>query len=472
MIQTPYNSRPRDQVLKSTTSRCPVCQRACTAVVERRDNQVFLTRTCATHGEFSACIASDARFYWLAQGKEENRNGSCCGGGGCCSADGKSAGTVGRNAEGRGENPIEVLSTCLALIEIVNSCNLACPTCYADSPVGFVEGKLDAVSVENIKQRVNGVIGRKGKIEILQFSGGEPTLHPQLIELCQWVKRHEQIDFLLINTNGVRFAKEPELCRQLGEVFKDGGLQIYLQFDGVQEEGQRALRGGDLRAMREQAIANLAAANISVTLAMTVTQENLPHLWEAVEFGLKHPIIHGITFQPMFGSGRGPKVASTLVEGRDGSTKVEPTLNTADIIIGAVEQSGGRLRFEDFTPLPCGDPNCATIGYLIRQGDKVWHVSDFLDFTKLQGFLHDKIHYTLADLAKCGCENTELGELLKTLEATRSMAFRLMVKPFMDAWTWDEDRIDRCCTHVIRPDGKLDSFCRYYSGFPDMKAAL
>ncbi len=98
-------------------------------------------------------------------------------------------------------------------------------------------------------------------------------------------------------------------------------------------------------------------------------------------------------------------------------------------------------------------------------------MSDFIDFTKLQGFLHDKMHYTLEDLAHCGCENTELGELLKTLERTRSMAFRLMVKPFMDAWTWDEDRIDRCCTHVIRPDGKLDSFCRYYSGFADAKQA-
>jgi uncharacterized radical SAM superfamily Fe-S cluster-containing enzyme len=142
-------------------------------------------------------------------------------------------------------------------------------------------------------------------------------------------------------------------------------------------------------------------------------------------------------------------------------------LNTSDILTNVVEQSAGKIRFEDFTPLPCGDPNCATIGYLIRQGRNVWHVSDFLDFTKLQGFLQDKIHYTLEDLARCGCDNTELGDLLKTMERTRSMAFRLMVKPFMDAWTWDEDRIDRCCTHVIRPDGKLDSFCRYYSGFAD-----
>ncbi len=342
-------------------------------------------------------------------------------------------------------------------------------------------GRPSIVPFAEIQKRVDGVIARKGKIEILQFSGGEPTLHPQLVGLCRWVKHHAQIDFLLINTNGVRFAKEPELCRQLGEVFKDGGLQIYLQFDGVQEAAQRELRGADLRAMREKAIANLAAANIPITLAMTVTRENLPHLWEAVAFGLRHANIHGITFQPEFLSGRTRQSGASFQLASDQKPEASPTgpvapplerLNTADIIVGAVEQSGGQIRFEDFTPLPCGDPNCATIGYLIRQGDKVWHVSDFLDFTKLQGFLQDKIHYTLADLAKCGCENTELGELLKTLEATRSMAFRLMVKPFMDAWTWDEDRIDRCCTHVIRPDGKLDSFCRYYSGFADTKEAL
>jgi uncharacterized radical SAM superfamily Fe-S cluster-containing enzyme len=239
--------------------------------------------------------------------------------------------------------------------------------------------------------------------------------------------------------------------------------------------------------MREQAIANCAAANIPITLAMTVTHDNLPHLWDAVRFGLDHEIVHGITFQPVFGSGRGerrnseggrrkgfpvggsPETHSALRPPPSAFEAIVHTndarLSTADILLNVVRQSAGQLRHEDFTPLPCGDPNCAVIGYLIRRGKTVWHVSDFMDFTKLQGFLQDKIHYTLEDLARCGCENTELGELLKTLERTRSMAFRLMVKPFMDAWTWDEDRIDRCCTHVIRPDGKLDSFCRYYSGF-------
>ena len=443
-------------LLKRTTSRCPQCHKPCLATVEQQEGKVYLKRRCIAHGEFSACIASDARFYWLAQGKEENR---CCSGGACCTAEGKTAGTLGRNAEGRGGNPIETLSTCLALIEIVNSCNLACPTCYADSPIG-IGSKVDAIPVADIQARVNGVIARKGKIEILQLSGGEPTLHPQLTELCRWAKQHEQIDFLLINSNGVRFAKDPALCQELGEIFRQGGLQVYLQFDGLQAEGHKALRGADLREVKQQALANLAAANIPVTLAMTVTHENLPHLWQTISHGLGDANIHGVTFQPEF------------LSGRNQTPSPRQRLNTADILMAAVEQSEGQLRYEDFTPLPCGDPNCATIGYLIRRDDQVWHVSDFLDFSKLQGFLQDKIHYTLADLAKCGCENEPLGELLKTMEQTRSMAFRLMVKPFMDAWTWDEDRIDRCCTHVIRPDGKLDSFCRYYSGFADTRDTL
>ena len=434
----------------------------------KREGKVYLERECPAHGSFSACLASDERFYWLALGSEKNRDGSCCAGSGCCSASGQAAGTLGRNAAGRRDNPVEVLSTCLALIEIVNSCNLACPTCYADSPVG-TGTKLDSVPLDEIKARVQGVIDRKGKIEILQLSGGEPTLHPQLFELCAWLKDHPQIDFVLLNTNGVILARDATFAQRITQAFRGEGIQLYLQFDGTQAAGQRELRGTDLRVMREQAIANCAAAKLPVTLAMTVTPENIGYLWDTVQFGLAHEIIHGITFQPVFGSGRKTAPVPALRQAAFAKMEREnhSRLNTADVLLSLVGQSDGQLRFEDFTPLPCGDPNCATIGYLIRRGGEVHHVSDFLDFTRLQGFLQDKVHYTLEDLARCGCENTDLGELLKTMELTESMAFRIMVKPFMDAWTWDEDRIDRCCTHVIRPDGRLDSFCRYYSGFPD-----
>ena len=458
-MEAPACCSPVEQLLKRTTSRCPVCHAACPAEVWRTDDpgaKVFLRRACPLHGKAETCISSDARFYWLAKGDPRNAaNGDC--GSACRASDGAVRGTLGRNFLGKGDAPFEKLSTCLALIEIVNSCNLACPTCYANSPVGFGQ-HVDAVPLADLQRRIQGVIDRKGGIEILQLSGGEPTLHPQFFELLAWARENPGIDYLLLNTNGVRIANDRAFSEQLSRNFDYGGLQLYLQFDGVQLEGQHFLRGADLRETRRRAIERCAEMNLPITLAMTVTPDNLLHLWDAIEFGLQYPHVRGVAFQPMFGSGRVP-------------SQVGARLNTADIILGAVSQSAGRLRFEDFTPLPCGDPNCATIGYLLKANGRTYSVSDFIDFAKVQGFLRDKVRYKLEDLMKCGCDSEPLGELLREFELNETNTFRLFIKPFMDAWSWDEDRIDRCCTHVIRPDGKLDSFCRYYSGFPDVRVA-
>jgi 7,8-dihydro-6-hydroxymethylpterin dimethyltransferase len=460
-----------DELLKRTTSRCPVCHARCLAEVWRTGgipSKVYLKRTCAEHGEASVCIASDARFYWLAKGKSDN---ACCSGlstinsqlsTACRSADGSNPGTLGRNADpGDALGVMEKLATCLCLIEIVNSCNLPCPTCYANSPLGTGQ-KVDAAPLDDLQRRIQGVIDRKGKIEILQLSGGEPTLHPQFFELLRWLHANPSIDYVLLNTNGVRIAHDDAFADELARTFRYGRFQLYLQFDGTQEAAQKFLRGADLRATRERCLTRCAEMKLPLTLAMTVTPENLPHLWNAVEFGLRRPNVRGISFQPMFTSGRIPKL-STL------NSQLSTRLNTADIILAAVGQSNGKLRFEDFTPLPCGDPNCATIGYLLKLGGQVRSVSDFIDFKNVQGFLGTKVRYKLEDLMKCGCESEPLGELLKQFELDESHTFRLFIKPFMDAATWDEDRIDRCCTHVIRPDGKLDSFCRYYFGFAEGK---
>jgi len=460
-----------DELLKRTSSRCPVCHALCPAEVWRTGGvlpKVFLKRTCPEHGEASVCIASDARFYWLAQGTTAN---SCCGGQACRASDAVPAGTLGRNAmPGEAIGVMEKLSTCLALIEIVHSCNLSCPTCYADSPLG-TGSKVDAVPLDNLKRRIQGVADRKGGIEILQLSGGEPTLHPEFFALLRWLQDHPKIGYVLLNTNGVRIASDDAFACELGKAFCYGAFQLYLQFDGIQETGQHFLRGADLRATRERCLERCREMHLPVTLAMTVTPENLPFLWETTAFGLRWPNVRGISFQPMFGSGRIPKagrtthVSESSVETGPGKCAPAVRLNTADIILAAVGQAAGKLRFDDFTPLPCGDPNCATIGYLLKVDGQVRSVSDFVDFTAVQGFLANKVRYKLEDLMKCGCESEPLGALLKQFELDETHTFRLFIKPFMDAHTWDEDRIDRCCTHVIRPDGKLDSFCRYYSGF-------
>jgi uncharacterized radical SAM superfamily Fe-S cluster-containing enzyme len=422
--------------------------------------QVVMRRLCPCHGLFEFIIASDSRFYWLAQG---NVAADCGCGPGCCSAgSGGKAGTLGLNATDVSRvGIIEKLSTCLALIEIVDGCDLPCDTCFADAPLVHAGGDPKAHSFDEIVARVQGVIARKGKIEVLQFSGGEPTMHPEFFRLIEWVRQNPNIDYLLINTNGKRIAQDADFAARLVEMYKRfDNIQLYLQFDGPQLQGQYAIRGFDIRALREQAILRCAESGLPITLAMVVSPETLPFVWNTVEYGLTHEHVRGVSFQPKFLSGRTPEKYIPQ--------ELPNPITVADVILGLNDQSQGKVALDDFTPLPCGDPNCAAIGWRFRLKGRNFSPSEIgIDLVALQKSLPDRINYRIEDLQRCGCENTPLGDLMKELEVKESNAFRLTIKPFMDYRTWDIHRIDRCCTHVIRPDGKLDSFCRYYGPKPD-----
>lgn len=435
---------PPSRLIKHTTSRCPVCLATIPAEVHERDGRVVMAKACPDHGPFEVVIAGDARFYHPARGHRDGRTAGC----GCASP----------QDDGGACDPFEVLSTCVALIEIVDTCNLSCPTCYAASPQG-VEQDVDCVPFGEFVRRVQGVVDRKGFIDVLQLSGGEPTLHPEFFRILEWSLRHDDVGYVLINTNAVRIARDAAFRERLGAVRRGlGGFELYVQFDGPQAAGQAELRGADLRDVRRAAIDLAGALGVPTTLAMVVTPSTIGHLGDTVRFGLERPHCRGVTFQPVFASGRVAHVESNLPVARDAPRPI----SVGDVICNVCEQAPEILRVEDFTPLPCGDPNCHTIGYLLRTADGPVGLSRLLDLGSLQGFLDDRVDYNLADLARCGCETEPLGELLKQLEISPDQPFRLFIKPFMDGWTFDQDRIDRCCTHVIRPDGKLDSFCRYY----------
>jgi len=449
-----------DNTIKQTSSLCPICLAQIDAEVYTRGGKVYQRKTCADHGTFDVLVNSDERYYYDSRGVNSAANTSS--GEGCCSS-GCGCGPLDFAASrttsgGGGHDPtiVETSSTCIGLIEIVESCNLRCPTCFADSPYSDPSA-IKALTLDEFWLRVNAVTGRKGLVDILQLSGGEPTIHPQFFELLEGVLQSDMIGYVLLNTNGVLLAKDESFMQRLGDLHKTyRKFEVYLQFDGTQEDGQAELRGADLRKVRRQAIQGCAAQGVPVTLAMTVDQHNATHLGETVRFALSERSVRGVVFQPMFNSGRG----YVQIGGR------QENLNVADIIHGLIDQSDGLLTDKDFTPLPCGDPNCHTIGYLIRRGnrgDEVQRVSDLMDFSKVQGFLHDRVNFSMDDLAKCGCESEELGHMLKALEIGPDDILRLFIKPFMDAWTYDQDRIDRCCVHVIGEGGKLESFCRHYA---------
>jgi len=460
-----------DLHLKHTTSLCPLCRAQIDARVVQRGKQVLMLKHCQAHGSFESVLSSDPRFYHLSLGASasENSGSSCgCAPGSCCGP------APAPLTTGHDPTLVERSSTCIALIEIVESCNLSCPTCFADSPRG--DGThVQALSYEQVLLRIQSVIDRKGVIDILQISGGEPTIHPRFFDILRWVLEHKQIGYVLLNTNGVRLASEPGFVRELGELRRAlKKFEVYLQYDGPQEAGQAELRGKDLRALRERVLARCAELGIPVTLAMTVDRHNADMLGQTLHLALRHPTVRGITFQPMFGSGRAYEGVNLTVNGSAccdsgcgcNNTPQRPPverLSVADIVLGLIDQSQGLLCEKDFTPLPCGDPNCHTVGYLLRRGDQVLPVSRLIDFEGMQGFLKDRIDFNLEDLSRCGCEVEPLGEVLKQLEIGPDDVLRLFIKPFMDAWTYDQHRVDRCCVHVVGEGGSLESFCRHYA---------
>jgi hypothetical protein len=236
-------------------------------------------------------------------------------------------------------------------------------------------------------------------------------------------------------------------------------FELYVQFDGVQEAGQSELRGADLRAVRERAIDAAGALGVPTTLAMVVDPRTVAGVGETLRWAIARPHVRGISLQPVFTSGRVAKVESRTLPVL---VLTVEAMGVADCVRACVAQAPELLCEADFTPLPCGDPNCHTIAYVLRAPDGPVGLSRLIDVAKYAGFLQNRVNYSLEDLARCGCETEPLGAVLKSLELRPEHPFRIFVKPFMDAWTFDQDRIDRCCTHVITPEGRLDSFCRYY----------
>ncbi|MFO0961445.1 MAG: radical SAM protein [Phycisphaerales bacterium] len=447
------------RVIKRTRSRCPACLAEIPAAVIERDGAIVMEKQCPEHGDFTVRLQSDPRWYFESHGDPANAGACCCGPEGCCTP--AAAGAEGATPP-PSTDPFERLSTCIALVEIVDSCNLTCPTCYAESPYGVGE-KVDCTPFAQVRERIDGVIARKGFIDILQLSGGEPTIHPEFEAILRWACSHPKIGYTLVNTNAVRVAGDERFRAMLAEIRRERPkFELYVQFDGVQAQGQAELRGADLRGVRERAIDAAGALGVPSTLAMVVDERTIGGVGETLRWAVARPHVRGISFQPVFTSGRIATIESRTLPVLPGGGGPVPTMDVAAVIHAATTQAPELLSAADFTPLPCGDPNCHTIAYVLRTPQGPVGLSRLIDVPKYAGFLQNRVNYSLEDLARCGCETEPLGELLRALELRPEHPFRIFIKPFMDAWTFDQDRIDRCCTHVVREDGTLDSFCRYY----------
>ena len=421
--------------LKTTSSVCSQCLEHVPATVAERDGQVVLTKTCSTHGVEQALLASDARLYWNPS------DARACGAGGCC-----------------GTN-----HSCTLVFEITERCNLTCPTCFAGSsphlswsmPFAEFATKLDAL-------RANG----KSNADIVQLSGGEPTVHPELERIVAHCFEHG-VNKVYVNTNGLRIARDRALVSRLAAI--DGGrdrLQFYLQFDGFDESTYAQIRGrGDLYPLKRRAIEHLMDAGLYVLPVMTVTRGiNLGEIGAVVRMALEHhPKMNTVMLQPAFYAGRYEN---------DTANK---RLTMAEIAHEVVAQTDGLFSLDDFGPIPCSHPNCFGLAVGLVRNQTVIPVSRYFpryeawtnpSVAPLVSRLSDQLPASMLDTFAEGDTLDLLLDLLgqsddRTNWRTYRDFFVVGIKPFMDAHTYDHDRVDRCCVHVVDRAGLPVSLCEY-----------
>jgi len=439
----------------STKSLCPRCKKLIDAEVFEKQGKIFMRKKCKEHGNFLSLISSDAEFYKKALEfdlpgqkslfRETKRKKGCPNDCGLCEE--------------------HKQHTCLALIDITNKCNLSCQNCYASSEA---DGKF--LSLKQISGMLDQYIKCEKNPDVLQISGGEPTLHPQILEIIK-LARKNKILMIMLNTNGIRIAEDENFVKELSK-FK-GRFEVYLQFDGFKEETYRKLRGKNLLDTKLKAIQNLVKYKIPITLVATIKKGvNEDEIGSIIRFGLTTDFIRGATFQPIFFAGRHEK------------SDIMNRITGTDVLRRIEEQTKGIFKKTDFIPLPCPHPACCIITYSIKIKNKIVPITRLIDVKKNLSYLGNQIAFSPKKIVKKALKNLFSAsaslESIKTLKAFSCCipyknlilnkknreefandAFRIVVKPFMDAYNFDIKRAQKCCIHFILPDKRFIPFCVY-----------
>ncbi len=289
-----YSGRPIEPQIRflprTVETLCPECASVILGRYYVRDGAVWIEKTCPEHGYFRDCVNSDVNLFakaswWSFEEAPGLLNPHICNGKRCPS----DCGLCDYH-----QSPV-----CLANIDLTNRCNLQCPICFANANVaGYIyEPSYDEV-VEML-QRLRDY--RPIAATCVQFSGGEPTLHPEFFKI---VAKALEMGFsqIQIATNGIKMADE-EFARKAAEA---GLHTLYLQFDGVDDSSYIKTRGKPLMKYKLAAIENCRKFGMKVCLVPTIvkgqTDEQVPKI---LQFAIDNiDVVSGISYQPVSFTGR------------------------------------------------------------------------------------------------------------------------------------------------------------------------
>jgi 7,8-dihydro-6-hydroxymethylpterin dimethyltransferase len=430
-----------------TVSICSKCLRRVDAKIIFEDGNVFMLKNCAEHGFEKVLIATDIEYYKNI-----------------------------RNYNKPGEIPLQFNTkthfgcpydcglcqdheqhSCLTIVEITDRCNLSCPTCYAMSSPHYGRHR----TIEEVERMLDIIVANEGEPDVVQISGGEPTIHPDFFEILDIAKR-KPIKHLMVNTNGIRIAKDFEFTKRLAAYAPD--FEIYLQFDSFKPEALEHLRGKDLTDVRKKALEHLNKLNLSTTLVVTLQKGlNDDEIGKIIEFALQQPSVRGVTFQPTQVAGRTENF-NTLTD-RLTLTEVRQNILSQTNIFSA----------NDLIPVPC-NPDALAMGYALKLNGNIFPMTRYIDPAALLDKSRNTIvyeqdmalHKQLIDIFSTGISvdkvTDNFNQLLcclpniKAPGLTYNNLFRIIIMRFIDAYDFDVRAIKKSCVHIVHKDGRIIPF--------------
>ena len=326
--------RLTETLIRRTTSICPECQKNIMARIVIDSDLVLMRKKCEEHGDFEDILSKDANLYEWKHTLVDSL--------------GSRMDTAPTNIElektahqcpmdcGLCEHHKSAAN--LMILDVTNRCNLNCPICYANANAA---GHVVEYTYEEVVRIMEHFVKQRPYFApVAQFSGGEPTLHPDIVKI---IKKAAELPFqhILLNTNGIRMAKSLEFCRELKEAYSD--IALYLSFDGTEPESYKTIRGHDLSKVKRKVIENCREVGITgVQLVMTIAKGQNDHEVENVlNFARENnDVVCGIVFQPVSLCGR-----VTLEDLR------RLRYTNSDLTQEIERITGGVLKPQDFYPL-------------------------------------------------------------------------------------------------------------------------
>lgn len=439
-----------------TNSICSTCLRKVEAKIVIQDDRVYMHKWCPEHRFEKVLISTDVEYFKLTRqtlkpGQMPLKFNTPIKYG--CPYD-------------CGLCPDHEQHSCLTLIEVTDGCNLTCPVCYSESSPARVHQHR---TLEHIEFMLDRCVENEGEPDVVQISGGEPTIHPDFYAILDAAKRRP-IKHLMVNTNGIKIASDPEFAKRLKDYMP--GFEIYLQFDSLRPSSLRELRGDDLSDVRKRALDHLNEHNISTTLVVTLKKGlNDGEIGEILDFALKQKCVRGVTFQPIQHAGRA-----------DDFDPATDRLTLSEVRQQILDQHK-LFKPQDIVPVPC-HPDCLAMAYALKMDNCVTPLTGMIDPQLLlhgEGNtimyeqnkpLRDLLFKLFSTAASPGGSAMNLRQLLCCLpqiavpgHVTYDNVFRIIIMKFLDAHDMDIRSVKKTCVHIVHPDGRIipfDTFNLFY----------